>query len=164
MPLEKFLVFIIDDDVTMRSHLKEFINTRYPDATVDVFDTGEKALMNLHAKPDVILLDYHLENRPDGSLTGIDILKRIKQLLHSVPVIFISASDDPQISADIIKYGAFDFILKNQDALQRLEIMINNATGHLSLKKEIATQKLFNTILVALLVLIIILFVILQFT
>jgi DNA-binding NtrC family response regulator len=92
------------------------------------------------------------------------ILKRIKQLLHSVPVIFISASDDPQISADIIKYGAFDFILKDQDALQRLEIMINNATGHLSLKKEIATQKLFNTILVALLVLIIILFVILQFT
>lgn len=162
MPLEKFLVFIIDDDATMQSRLKEFITNRYPDASIDVFDAGEKALMNLHAKPDVVLLDYHLDKRADGTLNGTEILKRIKQLLHSVPVIFLSDEDNPKIITDIINYGAFDYIVKNQDALHRLEIMINNATGHLSLKKEMATRKLFNYILLALFLVILIVFVLSQ--
>ncbi len=163
MPIEKFLVFIIDDDPFMRTVLKEFISSKYPDALIDLFETGEKALMNLHKKPDVILLDYNLDSKEGSALNGLEILKRIKQLLHAVPVIFISASDDPQISADIIKYGAFDYIVKGDQAFPRLEVMINNATGHLSLRKEMATQKVFNRILFLLFVVILILFIISQF-
>jgi CheY-like chemotaxis protein len=163
MPLEKFLVFIIDDDSFMRNVLKEFIQSKYIHATINCYETGEKALMELHQKPDVILLDYHLDSKDNSALNGLEILKRIKQLLHAVPVIFISASDDPQISANIIKYGAFDYIVKGDSALPRLEVMINNATGHLSLRKEMATQKVFNRILLALFVVIFIIFLIYQF-
>lgn len=163
MPLDKFLIFIIDDDTHMRSVLRDFIQSKYPDATVVCYDTGEKALMDLHQKPDVILLDYHLDSKDDATLNGLEILKRIKQLLHAVPVIFLSSSEDPQISADIINYGAFDYIVKGDNALPRLEVMINNATGHLSLQKEMSTQKVFNRILLVLFIIILIIFIITQF-
>ena len=163
MAQEKFLIFIIDDDVFMRNVLESFILSKYEGAKVVVYETGEKAMLDMHQRPDVILLDYHLNSKEEEALNGLEILKRIKHLLYNVPVIFLSASEDPQISADIIKYGAFDYIVKGKEALPRLEVMINNATGHLSMQKQIETQKVFNRILFILLVFILLLFIITRF-
>ena len=156
---DSFTVFIIDDDKMMLILLKDFVQSKYGDATVDVFATGEEALMELHRKPNVILLDYHLDSKQQNAMNGLEILKRIKQLLPHVPVIFLSAQDDPGISADVIKYGGYDYIVKGEDAFHRLEVMINNATGHLSLRKAVKTQKIFNVILIILFVIILVAFI-----
>jgi two-component system OmpR family response regulator len=153
-----FLIFIIDDDKLMQTMLQDFVLTKYDGATVQCFLTGEEAIMELYKKPDVILLDYHLDTNIASANNGLEILKRIKQLIHSIPVIFITSQEDTKTSADIIKYGAYDYIVKGENAFNRLEIMINNSTGHISLQKQLKTQKFFNIFLILLFVAIVLVF------
>ena len=147
-----FRIFIVDDDPTMSEMIKDFLETKYDNAEISIFQTGEKALLDLFKKPDVVVLDYHLDSSDSTAMNGLDILKRIKDLLPNVPVIFLSSQENPQIGANTIKYGAYDYIVKNETAFHRLEIMINNSTGHMTLRKELGVQKTFNIILVILLI------------
>jgi DNA-binding NarL/FixJ family response regulator len=148
-----FKIFIIDDDATMREMLKDFCETKYSDAEVCTYATGEPAMEDLYLKPEVIVLDYYLDSVEKNAMNGIETLKRIKELLPNTPVLFLSSQDNPQIAADTIKHGAYDYIVKNEGAFNRLEIMINNSTGHLSLKKQLTVQRTFNIVLFALLIL-----------
>lgn len=61
---------------------------------------------------------------PDGS--GIDIVKRIQQSEHQIPVIVITAHGSMDVAIEAMKYGAFDFINKPVD-LNNLRSLINNA-------------------------------------
>jgi len=147
-----FKIFIIDDDATMREMLKDFCATKYGEAEIFAYETGEAALEDLYRRPAVIILDYHLDSVDRNAMDGIQALIRIKELLPNTPVIFLSSQDNPQIAADTVKHGAYDYIVKNENAFNRLEIMINNSTGHLSLRKQLSVQRTFNIVLAILLV------------
>lgn len=56
---------------------------------------------------DIIVLDYAL---PD--MNGIDLMKKIKPLNLSVPMIFVSAYDDPDLSFEAMRAGACDYVVK----------------------------------------------------
>lgn len=147
-----FKIFIVDDDPAMLEMIKDFILEKYGDTELFTFSTGEAALLELNRRPDVIVLDYHLDSYDSKSMNGIEILRRIKALLPDTPVIFISGNDHPEVAANTIKFGAYDYISKNENAFHRLEIMINNATGHFSLQKELRIQRVFNWILLVVLI------------
>ena len=144
-------IFIVDDDPAMLEMINDFLQDKYSDAERSSFTTGEEALVELHKKPDVIILDYHLDSKDKTAMNGIDILKRIKELLPNEPVIFLSSQENPQVASDTIRFGAYDYIVKNESAFQRLEIMINNVTGHRSAQKQLRVQRTFNIILLLLL-------------
>ncbi|MBA3648174.1 MAG: response regulator [Chitinophagales bacterium] len=150
MPGNSLVLFIIDDDSAAMHSLKNFVERKYPGIEVATFGSGESALVELHRKPDVIVLDYHLKNEKE-ELNGIEILKRIKDLLPHTPIIFMSDDDHENVAANIVKYGAYDYIVRGSGAYQRLEIMINNATGHLSLHRQIRVQRIFNIVFILLL-------------
>lgn len=142
-----FRFFVIDDDATMREMVSDFVKRKYPDAQVFTFETGEAALVELHRKPEIFILDYQLDSKVAGAMNGIEVLKRIKELLPHTPILILSSQEDPQVASDTILYGAYDYIVKNENSFQRLEIMINNSTGHLSLNKMFRLQKSVNLIL-----------------
>jgi DNA-binding NarL/FixJ family response regulator len=158
-----FKIFIVDDDSAMREMIRDFIATKFDEAEITVYATGESALVELFKKPDVIILDYHLDNTATDAMNGIDILKRIKELLPHVPVIFLSGDEKPEIAANTVKYGAYDYIVKNENAFHRLEIMITNSTGHMTLKKQLNVQRIFNIILLVLLIVVVASFFISRF-
>ena len=57
-----------------------------PDFTVFLYGSAKECLNNLHQKPDIICLDFGL---PD--MTGDILLKRIKEINNSIPIIFNSS-------------------------------------------------------------------------
>ena len=56
---------------------------------------------------DIIVLDYAL---PD--MNGIDLMKKITLLGLRVPIIMVSAYDDPDLSYEAIRAGACDYVVK----------------------------------------------------
>lgn len=58
-------------------------------------------------RPDCVLLDLTL---PDAS--GIEAVEAIVAALPEVPVIVVSASDDPEIALAAVKAGAQEFMSK----------------------------------------------------
>lgn len=145
-------VFIIDDEEFVRTSLRDFLSKKFPDATVDLFETGEAALKNLNKIPDAVILDYYLDLNDTGAANGVEILKQIKDRLPTAYVVLLSGQESLAIASDTIKYGAYDYIVKGESAFYRLQLIINRIYGYNKRAAEAKLNKPFNVILVALLI------------
>ncbi|CAN5666451.1 hypothetical protein BH11BAC1_BH11BAC1_28770 [soil metagenome] len=154
-------ITVIEDNKAMSEMIRDYLSTKFTASEISVYNTGEEALSGLIAEPDVIVLDYNLDSENAKALNGIQILGKLKER-YKTPVIFLSSQDRADISANTIKYGAYDYIVKNEAAFSRLEIVISNIIGHADVKKNLGTQKFFNTILVVLMVVLVVGFILMR--
>ncbi len=124
-------ILIIDDEKTIRWSLSEALR----DSGYEVFDAGTAdAGIKIFKErtADLILLDLKL---PGAS--GIDVLKEIKSIDPSIPVIMMTAYGEVDTAVEAMKNAAYDFILK-PFALEKLKVTIANALETHRLKIEIA--------------------------
>ena len=154
-------ITVIEDDRAMSEMIRDYITTKFPSAEVTVYNTGEEALNGIITEQDVVILDYNLDSENIKAQNGLQILTKLRER-YKTPVIFLSAQEKAEISANTIKYGAYDYIVKNEAAFNRLEIVINNIIGHSDIKKNLGTQKFFNTILVVLMVVLVVGFILMR--
>jgi len=102
----KPLIGIVDDERNIQATLAAILERRGY-ASASAF-TGKQGLQMISdQKPDVLLLDLGL---PDGE--GLDLLKTIRTLHPSLPVIVVTANDSLNNAIASIKIGAFHFISK----------------------------------------------------
>jgi two-component system OmpR family response regulator len=154
-------ISVVEDNKAMSEMIRDYLSSKFTNAEISVYNTGEEALSSIKTEPDVIILDYNLDTENPKALNGIQILMKLKDRFKT-PVIFLSAQERADVSANTIKYGAFDYIVKNEAAFNRLEIVINNIMGHTDMKKTLGTQKFFNTILIVLMIILIAGFVLMK--
>jgi DNA-binding NtrC family response regulator len=122
-------VLIVDDEKLIRWSVRRQLEEWGYTALEAESGTGGLAQIRAEA-PDLIVLDVRL---PD--LSGIEVLREIKQNNLSIPVIMITA--DPQLD-DIktaIKLGALDFVKKPLD-FDEFQITVANAIDRLQLCSE----------------------------
>ncbi len=89
--------------------------TMNPDFQVRSFFNGKDLMSHLHERPDVITLDYRL---PD--VKGSDLLRKIRDFDEGIEVIVISEQEDIQTAVDLLREGAFDYLIKNAEIGERL--------------------------------------------
>jgi len=132
---QPFKIFVVDDD-KIYSKLIEYNLQLNPDYEVKCFTSAKEFLSHLHEKPDVITLDYSL---PD--MTGDEVLKRIKDFNEDIGVIVISQQTEIETAVELLKTGAYDYIVKTKDIRTRLLNTVNNIRNNTKLKKEITTLR-----------------------
>ena len=125
----QYKVFIVEDNILYARILKkQLVDDNYQ---VKVFHNGTDFINCLHEKPDVITLDYTL---PD--MTGKDVLKKIQQKLPGAHVIVISAQENIDTAINLMKNGAYDYIMKAPDTREKLSNIIKNIYKTDQLKTE----------------------------
>src|SRR5690242_5193151 len=145
-------ITVIEDELQMSEMLKDFIKHKYPVAEVKTYSSGEEALEKINEAQDLFIVDYYLDSDDPNAMNGVQFLNKIKERYANAQVIFLSGQEKAQVAADTMKYGAYDYIVKNDNAFNRLEIVFKNILGETSLKKNLGTQKFFNYLLIALIV------------
>ncbi len=109
MAAEKGMVHIIDDDEGLRESLAFLLRT----AKLEV-KSYASAKAFLEALPDPSLSCVITDVRmPD--ISGIDLLRRLKELKLAVPVIVITGHGDVALAVEAMKIGALDFLEKPFD-------------------------------------------------
>ncbi len=109
MPSEKAVVHVIDDDEAIRQSLAFLLQT----AKIEV-KTYPSAAAFLDALPDTASSCVITDVRMPG-LSGIDLLRRLKELKIGVPVIVITGLGDVPLAVEAMKVGAMDFLEKPFD-------------------------------------------------
>jgi two-component system, LuxR family, response regulator FixJ len=109
MPSDMALVHVIDDDDALRESLAFLLRT----AQIEVRDYSSASAF-LDALPDLDLSCIITDVRMPG-LSGIDLLKRLKDLKINVPVIVITGHADVPLAVEAMKFGAIDFLEKPFD-------------------------------------------------
>ena len=69
-------------------------------------------------RPDVVVLDVHL---PD--LTGLEMLRRLRELDARCPVVFITGHGDADDAIEAMKLGAYDYLLKPLELSQVRQVV-----------------------------------------
>ena len=107
-------ILIVEDEQLIRWSLRQkFEEKGYK---VEEAETGANAIGALDGKLfDLIMLDYKL---PD--MTGLDILKKIRDTDSDVVVIMMTAFSTIESAVDAMKLGAYDYITKPFDMDQLL--------------------------------------------
>ena len=152
----KIKVAVVDDEAQMREMLKDFVEQKFPAAKISSFASGEEALEKIYEEPHVVILDYNLDADNSEAMNGVQILKKLKDRYPDVNVVFVSGQERAEVAANTMRYGAYDYIVKNENAFHRLEIVMKNILGNTDLKKTAGTQKFFNYLLGALIIALII--------
>ncbi|MBE7173909.1 MAG: sigma-54-dependent Fis family transcriptional regulator [Williamsia sp.] len=131
MKKEAFKIFILEDDVWYGSMLHHYMSLN-PEYLVKRFDSPKDFFARLHENPDVVTLDYSL---PDSD--GGEVLKRIKEFNKDIQVIIISGQEDVATAISLLKNGAFDYIVKDSDAKDRLWNTVMHLRELSGLKQEV---------------------------
>jgi len=99
-------VLVIDDDMDICNLLDRFLSKK-GFAVKTAFTSATALTLIEQDSYDVILSDFRL-----GNSDGKEILKMVKDKDPSTQVIIITGYSDVKIAVDVIKLGAFDYIIK----------------------------------------------------
>jgi len=102
-------VYIVDDDDAARQSLEFLLKSHK--LTVQTY---ESAIAFLAALPSLSVGCVITDVRMPG-MSGIELLKRLKTMANTVPVIVITGHGDVPLAVEAMKYGAADFLEKPFD-------------------------------------------------
>jgi two-component system OmpR family response regulator len=136
MEVEKIKLFLVDDDVVFLKSLEiEFL--QHADFTINTFSTGELCMENLSLHPDVIILDYHLDEVDKAAMNGLSTLDKIKAYNPDIPVIMLSSQDKIDVAINCMHHRAFDYVVKSETAFMRLQKIITTIFKYKKMEKEL---------------------------
>ena len=112
------VVFVIDDDASMRTAIKELIEA--VGMSCQTFESGQELLgAELPDVPSSLVLDVRLPG-----LSGLNLQRELSERGINMPIIFITGHGDIPMSVQAMKAGAVEFLTKpfrEQDLLDAIE-------------------------------------------
>lgn len=108
------IIYVIDDDDAVRQSLEFLLKTA--GVTVRSFESGKAFLEVLpEIRSGCVITDVRMPE-----ITGIDLLRRVKETNPDLPVIVITGHGDISLAVEAMKLGAVDFLEKPFDDDQLL--------------------------------------------
>jgi DNA-binding NarL/FixJ family response regulator len=102
-------ILIADDHANVRRGLREILLDAFPDARFSEASNGDEVLTQLvDSIPDILLLDINMPGR-----SGFEVLKDVKRIYSSLPVIMVSVQAESQYALRCLKAGASQYISKD---------------------------------------------------
>jgi FixJ family two-component response regulator len=132
------LVFVVDDDASVREALKRLI--RSVGLQVELFGSAREFLQG--KRPDVpscLVLDVRLPG-----ISGLDFQRQLAETNIPIPIIFITGHGDIPMSVRAMKGGAVEFLTKpfrDQDLLDAIQLALERDRVRRQHEAEIATLR-----------------------
>jgi two-component system sensor histidine kinase UhpB len=135
---EQIRLLLVEDDIEAGTALKAMLEKR--DAAVTIFPEAEESLSKFSPNLfDIVVADIRLEG-----MSGVDLLRRIRNEFPDFPVILLTGYDSMESAVEAVRLGAQDYILKPLRTVDDLLIPVKKAVKHyrLSVRNRILEQDL----------------------
>jgi two-component system response regulator AtoC len=127
------IIFVADDEPAIRSALAKRLTRLHH--IVRAFESGTALLEALDRElPDVVLLDLKMPG-----LSGLEVLKFLRQKSPQSLIILLTAYGTVQDAVEAMKLGAYDFLIKTVE-LEVLDPVIRRALDFLALRRRISAE------------------------
>ncbi|CAN5646745.1 hypothetical protein BH10BAC5_BH10BAC5_22810 [soil metagenome] len=129
MDLGPLKILLLEDSANDVQLIERELKKLKKEFKIKVVDTEEGFTTSLEEfKPDIILSDHNLP-----SFNSIKALQKLKDIHSEIPFILLSGNISPEFAVSSIKFGAYDYIMK--DRMERLPTAILNALEKYSIQK-----------------------------
>ena len=127
-------ILVVDDERGILDQLGGIL--RDEGFGVTAVPTGEEALAAVSRELyDLVLLDVALPG-----MDGIEVLRQMRMVGQTVPVVMISGHATAEQAVQALKEGAVDFLEKPL-ALERVLVTVSNALAHARLEQQILAER-----------------------
>jgi len=120
-------IAVVDDEAPVRTMLGRLL--RLADYQVASFGSGEEFLESLAKRiPACVILDIHMPG-----LSGFDVKTRLRAQCTDIPVIFITASDDPSLDELVLEANGRALLRKpfsSEQLLRAVAAALRTGTHH----------------------------------
>lgn len=116
----KKLIYVLDDNPNSAfaiDHLLSSDTFNIVKAFTKSFDFINEYQLK---KPDIVVLDYNLEEK----ITGLELLQKIKKESPASKVVMLSGQEDIKVAVDLIKNGASYYLVKSADSMKRIKSIV----------------------------------------
>src|SRR5689334_8469093 len=102
-------LLLVDDEADVQYSFRRIFDS--PEIELTTASSGEEGLKLIpKIKPDLVLMDIRM-----GGMTGLETLRRIRQIDSRLLVILMTAYGTTQMAIEAMKLGAYDYLLKPFD-------------------------------------------------
>lgn len=127
---------IADDHALVREGTRQILEREADIDVVGEAATGEDALRLIRSEnPDVVLLDMRL---PD--LSGIDVVRALREEEHPTKVVLLSAFDDEEYVMEALSAGAAGYLVKTMPSHELAGWVRRAQAGDAALDPQLATR------------------------
>ncbi|MCB0395779.1 MAG: response regulator [Flavobacteriales bacterium] len=123
-----YKIFIVEDSAAAGALLAHYLerlprckDQSKPRCEIHTFESGEECLKHLYLHPDIIVLDYFLDEKNESAMDGLAILRRVKKESPSTEVIMMSGQQEVMVVAELFNNGIREYISKEHACHVRVE-------------------------------------------
>src|SRR5258707_282081 len=132
-------LLLIDDETDVQYSFKRIFDSLEIELTTA--SSGEEGLKIIpKLKPDLVMMDVRM-----GGITGLETLRRIRQIDSKLLVILMTAYGTTQTAIEAMKLGAYDYLLKPFDVPKLKEIITNALKAANDMRQVVSYQPLLES-------------------
>ncbi|MDX1952613.1 MAG: sigma-54 dependent transcriptional regulator [Verrucomicrobiota bacterium] len=132
-------LLLVDDEADVQYSFRRIFDS--PEIEIATAPSGEEALKLIpNFKPDLVVMDVRM-----GGMTGLETLRRLRQIDAKLPVIMMTAYGTTQTAIEAMKLGAYDYLLKPFDVPRLKEIIFNALKAAQDMKRVVSYQPLLES-------------------
>ena len=132
------IVFVVDDDPSVRSAIKRLIGSM--GLQVELFGSAQEFLATkLPNVPSCLVLDIRLPG-----ISGLALQRQLAEANVQIPIIFITAHSDVPMTVRAMKAGAVEFLTKpfrDQDLLDAIHSALERDRGRRQQEAELVVLR-----------------------
>jgi len=125
-------VLLIDDHALFRIGLRELLERRGIDVIAAEGDCAEGLRLASVGNPDVVLLDMRMPQ-----MSGIELLRRLRDLGLQMPIVMLTTSRDESDVIDSLQSGAQGYLLKDMEPEELIAALQQIMQGQTIVAKEL---------------------------
>src|SRR3989449_5742442 len=132
-------LLLIDDEADVQYSFRRTFDS--PEIELTTASSGEEGLKIIpRLRPDLVLMDVRM-----GGLSGLETLRRIRQIDGKLPVIMMTAYGTTQTAIEAMKLGAYDYLLKPFDVPKLKQIVTAALKAARDMKRVVSYQPLLES-------------------
>lgn len=130
---------LIDDEADVQYSFQRIFDS--PEIELTTASSGEEGLRLIGKfKPDLVIMDVRM-----GGMSGLETLRRIRQMDSKLLVILMTAYGTTQTAIEAMKLGAYDYLLKPFDVPKLKELVASALKAAVDMKQVVSYQPLLET-------------------
>lgn len=163
MPISKQTIFLVDYNMQYATKVQQILEQN--NYKVFVLQDSRQLIENLYKKPDLIILEHDLSDDRKNPYTGRYVMKKLQTMKLNIPVIVLSGINDVKLAVELLKLNVIDYIVKDEEAPEKLLQSIDNIFKLKNIKEDALTNthnlnRIKKELVVAFLFVIVIIFII----
>src|ERR1700734_3147890 len=132
-------LLLIDDEADVQYSFRRIFDQS--DIELTTANSGEEGLKLIpRIKPDLVIMDVRM-----GGISGLETLRRIRQIDSKLLVILMTAYGTTQTAIETMKLGAYDYLLKPFDVPRLKQLVLNALKAARDMREVVSYQPLLES-------------------